>query len=1188
MATVTGTAGNDTLTGTAGNDTISGLGGNDLIRAGSTGGTDVINGGAGFDSIEFASRATSAVVVDFGAGTISGGSSGTIRFSNVERVVAGTFNDSLTGNAAGQNLTGQAGADTLWGAGGIDTLWGGGGADTFIFREVGTANADRISDWTSGSDKLLLDASVMSALGANGNFAAGDARFWSSASGAAHDADDRIIFNTTTRQVFYDADGNGSGTARLIATLQSGATLVATDIVVEGGSSGGGINGTAGDDSLVGTAGNDTINGLAGNDTLDGRAGDDSLLGGDGDDRLQGGTGSDTLEGGAGLDVLEDGDGDNVLRGGAGNDVLVGGRGDDSLAGGDGNDFFSVAHFNGSAADAYGHDTIEGGAGVDSLGLGELVFGSVIIDLAAGTLRGADPGSTGSASLSGIENASTNRFGGRITGDAAANSLAGGDGSDTLEGGGGDDTLSGGPGFGGGANVLLGGTGNDRLIGDNGVDTLDGGAGDDRLETRGSGADSLVGGDGSDLFVLGREFSGAFGVHRLADFVSGSDTIQLENSRMPHLGPEGRLVAGDARFHAGAGATAAHDADDRIIYDTSTGELYFDPDGSGNAAAAQLIARLEGAPGVVANDIVVGDGEPGGTSRHSYRTALDNGASANRIDIVIAGDRYTEDQLDTDYAAHVDSLISYMFDDGLLTQPFGRYESFFNIHIIDAVSTESSTALGSVYTGSTWLVSENNTVVLEAMGGSGIAPDFRWAAINDARFGGSWDGAWATFSARNTLANEIALHEAGHGIGKLADEYWTAGTTWTFGEPFFPNVTADPTAAKWSRWLGYDQPGIGVIGAYEGGFLHEEGIYRPSQHSKMNTTQSPGNPFDAVGREAFILEFYELVDPLDAYLANTATLENEDEFWVDTIDPDVILVDWTVNGTTFTNAGERISLSDLGYDEGEFTVTARAYDPTDWVRFADRSSLEQTVQWNVVNGTPSSGQVINGTAGNDTLAGTAGNDTINGLGGNDLVLAGSSGGADVINGGAGSDSIEFASRATSAVVVDFGCRHDHGGSSGTISFTGIERVVASTFNDSLTGNAAGQILTGQAGADTLWGAGGNDTLWGGGGADTFIFRETGSANADSVRDWASGSDKVALDNSPMSALGAMGNFAAGDGRFWAAAGATAGHDANDRVVYNTSTGSLYYDADGSGAGAAQLIATFQGNPAVSATDIVVI
>jgi hypothetical protein len=42
------------------------------------------------------------------------------------------------------------------------------------------------------------------------------------------------------------------------------------------------------------------------------------------------------------------------------------------------------------------------------------------------------------------------------------------------------------------------------------------------------------------------------------------------------------------------------------------------------------------------------------------------------------------------------------------------------------------------------------------------------------------------------------------------------------------------------------------------------------------------------------------------------------------------------------------------------------------------------------------------------------------------------------------------------------------------------------------------------------------------------------------------------------------------------------------VVYNTSTGSLYYDADGSGAGAAILVATFQGNPAIAATDITVI
>src|SRR5213075_1008536 len=71
------------------------------------------------------------------------------------------------------------------------------------------------------------------------------------------------------------------------------------------------------------------------------------------------------------------------------------------------------------------------------------------------------------------------------------------------------------------------------------------------------------------------------------------------------------------------------------------------------------------------------------------------------------------------------------------------------------------------------------------------------------------------------------------------------------------------------------------------------------------------------------------------------------------------------------------------------------------------------------------------------------------------------------------------------------------------------------------------------------------------------------------------------------AMGAIGNLFAGDERFYAAAGATAGHDATDRVIYNTTTGQLFYDADGNGAGAAQLLATLQGAPALAATDVLV-
>ncbi|HWM45154.1 MAG TPA: M10 family metallopeptidase C-terminal domain-containing protein, partial [Burkholderiales bacterium] len=650
MATITGTGGNDTLTGTAGNDTISGLGGNDLVLAGSTGGTDVINGGAGFDSIEFASRATSAIVADFAIGRINGGSSfGTISFTGIERVVGGRFNDRLTGNAAGQNLTGAAGADTLAGAGGIDTLWGGTGTDTFVFRETGSGNADKVNDFASGSDKLVLDASVMSALGAAGNFATGDARFWSSSSGTAHDADDRIVYNITTRQVFYDADGSGSGAAQLIATLQSGAALAATDIAVEGGSGGQLIIGTSGDDSLTGGPGNDTIRGGAGWDTLDGAGGDDLIEGATGNDSLRGGEGNDTL--------LGEHDGD-ALEGGAGDDRLDGGLWFDSLSGGDGNDLLI------GGSDDIADDTLDGGAGIDTLeggGGGDryvVTAGDVIIENGTDVRRDTveSNGSwtlgenleilllTGSGAWSGIGNSLDNFIGG----NDAANVLRAGTGADRLVGNGGNDTMmlspgdapdevdsaDGGDGFdtldfsgllqsaivvnltatradGGGA----GGAGivgifgveavitdafNDQLIGDGSANFFDARGGNDTLDG-GAGNDTLSGGSGADRFVF-TQAAGAAHADRITDFASGTDKIDLRMSGSA-LGAPGDLAPGDARFWS-SGTGTAHDADDRVIYNTSTGQLWYDADGNG-AGAAQLIATLQGAPALTATDIAV-------------------------------------------------------------------------------------------------------------------------------------------------------------------------------------------------------------------------------------------------------------------------------------------------------------------------------------------------------------------------------------------------------------------------------------------------------------------------------------------------------------------------------------------------------------------------------------------------------
>ncbi|CAH0277916.1 Bifunctional hemolysin/adenylate cyclase [Pseudomonas sp. Bi123] len=115
--------------------------------------------------------------------------------------------------------------------------------------------------------------------------------------------------------------------------------------------------------------------------------------------------------------------------------------------------------------------------------------------------------------------------------------------------------------------------------------------------------------------------------------------------------------------------------------------------------------------------------------------------------------------------------------------------------------------------------------------------------------------------------------------------------------------------------------------------------------------------------------------------------------------------------------------------------------------------------------------VINGTSGTDTLIGTsvadelygfAGNDSLDGGAGNDLLDGGA--GADVLNGGAGTDTVSYVN-STSAVNVDLLTGKGTGGDAQGDTYLGIERVVGSAFNDTLTGYNPIHILEGGAGND---------------------------------------------------------------------------------------------------------------------------
>ena len=210
----------------------------------------------------------------------------------------------------------------------------------------------------------------------------------------------------------------------------------------------------------------------------------------------------------------------------------------------------------------------------------------------------------------------------------------------------------------------------------------------------------------------------------------------------------------------------------------------------------------------------------------------------------------------------------------------------------------------------------------------------------------------------------------------------------------------------------------------------------------------------------------------------------------------------------------------------------------------------------------------------NNLSGGAGNDTLLGDGGDDTLTGGT--GNDSLNGGDDVDWVSYAER-NGAVTVNLVTLRASG-SGGADTLSGIENVITGAGNDNVTGSSLDNIisagigndtLVGNSGNDTISGGLGNDSLNGGSGTDHFIFNTAlGTANVDRIQSYSATDDTILLDDAIFTALGSPGALAAG--AFKAGAAAT---DADDRIIYNATTGALFYDQDGNGATAAVQFAT---------------
>ncbi len=197
---VNGSTYGDTLFGNNGANRLNGNGGNDFLTGGA--GNDVLMGGVGIDQARY-NTASSAVTVNLSLLTAQDtGGAGFDTLSEIENLLGGNFNDTLTGDGLANKLEGGNGDDTLIGGAGNDilvggagkdALTGGAGVDSFVFNLVtdssAGANKDTVTDFAHGVDKISL-----SAIDAN-VFVPGDQAFTLISSSAGFSAPGQLKFS---------------------------------------------------------------------------------------------------------------------------------------------------------------------------------------------------------------------------------------------------------------------------------------------------------------------------------------------------------------------------------------------------------------------------------------------------------------------------------------------------------------------------------------------------------------------------------------------------------------------------------------------------------------------------------------------------------------------------------------------------------------------------------------------------------------------------------------------------------------------------------------------------------------------------------------------------------------------------------------------------------------------------------
>ncbi len=973
------------------------------------------------------------------------------------------------------------------------------------------------------------------------------------------------------------------------------------------------LTGTDDDDQMSGGGGSDTLNGMGGIDTLHGDAGDDVLDGGNGDDIIYGDAGADRIYGSAGNDQIFGGaDNDLILDGSGGNNTVDGGDGDDeveldapnflgpfdtnTVIGGAGNDHLILHGSNGSISGGIGNDylrsergttVLDGGDGNDEIVIGQAVYQTDGVQTATGG-SGAD--------LFWITDSS--RFNERdriLDFDAAA-----GDRLQLMD----VDNANGRTGFywakSSAALVWKGVLDPSLFVLGAALPAGDNGTGFVGVWTVQTGGKTYVIADSNANLVFEDtdmvfEFSGLVTIDR-ASFTSGTfgaiygtpagetlsgtsgnDTIYgLGGDDTIDGGPGGYdyLDGGDGNDTINASqsqqATILGGAGNDVL--TSTGNSFMIDGGAGDDIITGNGQQLFGSDG---NDVITGNGRLDG----GYGDDVLRGGEGDDVFDGSYGNDVIRGGLGSDMINGNDGNDTVDYSDITLNGVTvnlangGFQNTGAGFDLIGNVENVTGTGLADTLDGT------NAANVLKGMAGADVLHGLDGNDVLDGGAGADMmtGGIGNDIYYVDDLGDQL-FEDAGGGT----DEIYTTLAAFTLTDVF--EVLVGGQAAQTLTGNGGDNfiDGGGGADALAGGNGND--TYVVDNPGDL-ITEAVGAGRDVVyARADYVLTAGAEVEVVSTISqAATSAMQLTGNVWRQEMygnagvnfldggagDPDY-LAGFGGNDTYIVNnASDYVwetagNGRDVVYCKTSFTLT-----PATDIEVLSVISQSAGVPIDLTGNTLF--QELYGNTDSNFLDGGAGADYMQGFTGNDNYIVDVQ--ADTIVEGAneGAHDVVFA-RASYVLAAGVGIEV-----MSTISG-------GATTAINLTGNELANELYGNAGANVLNGGVGGDYLMGFGGADSFAFSTAlGSGNVDTIADFVSGTDKVALDDAIFTGIGTPGAFNAA-----AFVTGTAAADADDRIIYDAATGQLLYDADGVGGNAAVLFATLSGNPALTASDFQVI